>query len=325
MADDTRPACCAPQAARGPATPRSDTPIDAPSERLGRAGEDPPPAPESAVYLGGGTFLMGSDDPSFPADGEGPVREVALSPFRLSPTTVTNAEFAAFVAATGHRTEAEAFGWSFVFAGFLPNDFPPTRGVAAAPWWRQVYDADWRRPEGPHTAIDDRSDHPAIHLTWNDASAYAAWVGGRLPTEAEWEFAARGGLEQKRYPWGDRLVPDGRWRCNIWQGTFPVKNSAKDGWRGTAPVTTFEPNGYGLYNMAGNVWEWCSDRWSTDHHRNGPTIDPQGPPTGDARVTKGGSYMCHASYCNRYRVSARTQNTPDSSTGHVGVRVAWDA
>lgn len=164
-----------------------------------------------------------------------------------------------------------------------------------------------------------------VHTSWADASAYAAWAGKRLPTEVEWEVAARGGLDQTRFAWGDELVPKRRWRCNIWQGQFPRANSAEDGHVGTAPVRTYPPNGYGLYEVAGNVWEWCADFWSTTWHttdRPDTRIDPTGPPTGDLRVIRGGSHLCHDSYCNRYRVAARTHNTPDSSAGHTGFRCA---
>lgn len=263
---------------------------------------------------------MGAEGEGFAADGEGPVRTVQLSAFEIDRYAVTNADFARFVAASGHVTEAEAYGWSFVFEGFLaaPKAY---RAVPAARWWRQVFGANWRQPEGPGSAVDARLDHPVVHVSWNDAQAYCAWVGARLPSEAEWEYAARGGLEGARYPWGDRLRPNGEHRCNIWQGEFPLHNSAADGYIGTAPVTSFEPNGHGLHNAAGNVWEWCSD-WFGNQRGHGPVTDPSGPPDGPGRVVKGGSYLCHASYCNRYRVAARTFNTPDSTTGHMGFRVA---
>jgi sulfatase modifying factor 1 len=284
---------------------------------------------DGMVRLDGGEFLMGTDDRSgFPADGEGPVRRVRLRPFWIHPVAVSNARFAAFVEATGHATEAERYGWSFVFAGLLPDEFPPTRGAAQAPWWRQVHGADWRHPEGPHSSVEGRMGHPVVHVAWTDAVVYCQWAGVRLPTEAEWEYAARGGLEQARFPWGDELTPGGEHRCNIWQGSFPSHNTLADGYLGTAPVTAYQPNGFGLYNVAGNVWEWCGDWFHPSFHADGPRENPTGPPgppAGQARVIRGGSYLCHRSYCNRYRVAARSSNTPDSSTGNLGFRVARDA
>jgi len=278
------------------------------------------------VCLPGGDFLMGTNSrEGYPDDGEGPVRRVRLKPFWIDTNVVSNRGFAAFVEATGYVTEAERFGWSFVFGGFLPNDFPPTRGVAAAPWWRQVHGADWRHPEGRHSGIAERMDHPVLHVSWNDAGAYCRWAGKRLPTEAEWEYAARGGLEQQRFPWGDKLTPDGAHRMNVWQGKFPSDNSVEDGYAGTAPVDAFPANGYGLYNMTGNVWEWCADWFSPKFHLKGPRDNPIGPPSGENKVTRGGSYLCHRSYCFRYRVAARSSNTPDSSTGNIGFRCVRDA
>ncbi len=278
------------------------------------------------VLLPGGVFFMGADDrEGFAADGEGPVREVTLRPFWIDATAVTNARFAAFVHATSYVTEAERFGNSFVFGGLLPDDFPETRGVAAAPWWREVPGACWRAPEGPQSDIETRMDHPTVHVSWNDATAYCAWAGVRLPTEAEWEYAARGGLDRKRYPWGDELTSGGEHMCNIWQGAFPSRNTLDDGFLGTAPADAFPANGYGLRNVAGNAWEWCADWFSPSFHAAGPRDNPAGPPFGDAKVIRGGSYLCHASYCNRYRVAARSSNTPDSTTGHMGFRCARDA
>ncbi|WP_235980759.1 formylglycine-generating enzyme family protein [Streptomyces albidus (ex Kaewkla and Franco 2022)] len=266
--------------------------------------------------------MMGCEDGPYPADGEGPVREVTLSGFQLAATAVTNAEFEEFASATGHRSEAELFGWSFVFGGFLPEGFPPTRGAAAAPWWRQVFGADWRHPEGPGSGIDGRGDHPVVHVSHNDALAYCSWAGTRLPTEAEWEYAARGGLESMPYPWGEEREPDGTYRMNIWRGSFPDRNTAADGYAGTCPVDAFPPGGFGHFNMTGNVWEWCADFFSAAFHERVPRVDPQGPPSGDSRVLRGGSHLCHESYCLRYRTSARMANTPDSSAGNTGFRVA---
>ena len=284
------------------------------------------------IRLEGGTFLMGSTDADgWPDDGEGPVREVELSPFCLDATTVTNAQFAEFVEATGYRTEAERFGWSYVFHLLVPDKIKRklrgAREVQGLQWWIGVEGAFWNKPEGPGSNIKKRLDHPVVHVSWNDAAAYAKWAGKRLPTEAEWEFAARGGLVQKRYAWGDELTPNGKHMCNIWQGAFPRRNTAEDGYVGTAPAQSFSRNGYGFYNMAGNVWEWCADWFSPTWHvaaRPETRVDPKGPVGGQSRVMRGGSYLCHDSYCNRYRVGARTGNTPDSSTGNCGFRCAAD-
>ena len=277
------------------------------------------------VYLEGGSFLMGTEEEGFLADGEGPVREVHVDPFYISTTAVTNEEFRAFVRETGYETDAERYGWSFVFQNFLPERVAKhAQRSEPAPWWCARNDACWKWPFGRGSHVGDRLDHPVVHVSWNDAQAYCEWAGLRLPTEAEWEYAARGGLTQKRFPWGDELKPDGEHRCNIWQGSFPEHNTGADGHRYTAPVDAFPPNGYGLYQASGNVWEWCQDWFSAEYHVEGPRKNPSGPPDGDARVMKGGSYLCHRSYCNRYRVAARTSNTPDSSTGNMGFRCVCD-
>jgi sulfatase modifying factor 1 len=300
-----------------------------PRSRPGGPERDPAAVRRGMVEVPAGDFLMGGEEPdAFPADGEGPVRTVRLARYFIDATAVTNRQFAAFVKSTGYRTDAERIGWSYVFHALLTEEARPAvrEGVVpGAPWWLPVDGADWRAPEGPGSDVSKRPNHPVVHVSWHDASAYAAWAGKRLPTEAEWECAARGGLEQAKFPWGDELTPHGAHRCNIWQGEFPRHNSGDDGYLGTAPVKAFRPNRFGLYNTSGNVWEWCSDHWSATWHRQEcpeTRVDPQGPPEGDARVIRGGSYLCHASYCNRYRVAARTSNTPDSTTGHTGFRCA---
>jgi formylglycine-generating enzyme len=311
--------CCAPAAERSPIAEDSHV----------AATNAPCPLELDMVALSGGSFLMGTDyEFAFPNDGEGPVREVHLSPFLIDRHTVTNAKFARFVEATNYKTEAERFGWSFVFWAQIP----PERfnqlvvdTVAAAQWWCKVPAADWRHPAGPGSTVSDRMNHPVVHVSWNDAQAYCNWTGQRLPTEAEWEFAALGGLVQKLYPWGDKLRPDGKHLCNIWQGEFPRINTAEDGYSFTCPTDAFPPNGYGIYSITGNAWEWCADWFSTDFHLSGPRTNPRGPDDGAGKVMKGGSFLCHKSYCNRYRVAARTQNTPDSSTSHMSFRCVQNA
>lgn len=280
------------------------------------------------IFLEGGEFLMGTNDSDgFPSDGEGPVRKVVVDPFYIDKYAVTNEQFAQFVEETNYKTEAERFGWSFVFHLFCSEKIlrdNPQR-VAQVPWWVPVKGAYWNQPEGPGSNIEDRLNHPVVHVSWNDAQAYCEWAGKRLPTEAEWEFAARGGLEQKKYPWGDELIVNGKHRCNIWQGTFPTKNTKRDGYIGTCPVDTYEPNGYGLYNMSGNVWEWCADWFTPKYHLSNENYNPKGAESGTNRSMRGGSYLCHKSYCNRYRLAARSSNTPDSSTGNMGFRCVADA
>jgi formylglycine-generating enzyme required for sulfatase activity len=268
---------------------------------------------------------MGDDSVwAYEGDGEGPVHEVQVRSLRVDTFAVSNARFADFVSSTGYETDAERYGWSFVFGGMLPDDFPDTRAVAAAPWWRQVHGASWHRPEGPNSSVDDRGDHPVVHVSWNDARAYCEWSGTRLPTEAEWEYAARGGLVGTAFPWGDDLEPGGQHRMNVFQGTFPAHDSGADGYVGTAPVDAFPPNGFGLHNVTGNVWEWCADWYDAGYYARSPHTDPRGPERGEARVMRGGSYLCHLSYCKRYRVSARSASEPDSSAGNVGFRVVAD-
>lgn len=250
---------------------------------------------------------MGNDGPDAVAgDGEGPVRRVTLDAFRIAATTVSNAEFAAFVRASGHVTDAERAGTSFVFYLQVPA---PRRAaarevVAGLPWWLSVDDACWQRPEGAGSHVLDRPRHPVVHVSWRDAVAYCNWAGARLPSEAEWERAGRGGLEGKRFAWGDELLDaDGLPRCNVFRGAFP--NAPAAGWQpGPIDADAAEANGFGLYNVCGNVWEWCDDVCDAGQ-----------------RALRGGSFLCHDSYCNRYRVAARSANTADTSASNIGFRV----
>jgi sulfatase modifying factor 1 len=278
------------------------------------------------VLIPEGDFLMGSEDRlAYPADGEGPVRRARVASIWMDACAVTNEEFARFVDESGYVTEAERFGWSFVFAGLLPDDLPPTSGVARGPWWRQLEGADWRHPAGAGSDLDGRDDHPVVHVSWNDAQAYAAAMEKRLPTEAEWEHAARGGLEGRSFPWGDELEPGGVHRMNVWQGCFPRENTRADGYYATCPSDDFESNGFGLHNMTGNTWEWCADWFSVDFHARDKRANPHGPQTGTHKAVRGGSYLSHASYCRRYRVSARSALTPESSAGDLGFRCVTSA
>ena len=217
-------------------------------------------APDRVGFAGGRSFV-GTDRPVIRADGEGPRRPVRLAPFAIDVETVTNARFAAFVAATGFRTEAERFGWSAVFRGLLPQDAVPVSAARDTPWWMRIDGAFWSSPEGPGSGVTGREDHPVVQVSWSDAAAFAAWAGGRLPSEAEWEHAARSGSDADiRFPWGDAEPDDTHVHCNIWQGRFPEVNTLADGWYGTAPARSFEPNGAGLFNACGNVWEWTVGR-----------------------------------------------------------------
>lgn len=307
--------CCSPSAGE-----RAHSPTKEELPRSKEAGSK-----DGMVELTGGMFRMGAEGPeTWTADGEGPIRDVTIDAFWIDRTCVTNSDFERFVQETGYVTEAEQFGWSFVFLNQIPTAHQKNAQLVTVQglnWWVRTEKADWRKPGGPGTNIRKLMDHPVVHISWNDANTYARWAGKRLPTEAEWEFAARGGLDQAIYPWGEELTPDGKHRCNIWQGRFPEEDTGADGYTSTAPARSFRANDFGLYNVAGNVWEWVVDWFSPSWRASQSTLEnPTGPTSGTARMIRGGSFLCHESYCNRYRVGARSSNTPDSSTCHTGFR-----
>ncbi|WP_442908627.1 formylglycine-generating enzyme family protein [Homoserinibacter sp. YIM 151385] len=310
--------CCAPKgraAFLAMAAPATGTVPTAPSARPHRIEQVTVPAQ---------TFLMGdARGDQNRGDGETPRHPVELDAFSIDATTVTNDDYARFVDATGYRTEAETFGFSAVFHLALTAPESDVMGQApGTPWWLGVRGADWRHPGGAGSDLTDRGDHPAIHLSWNDAKAYCDWAGRALPTEAQWEAASRGGRDGDRFPWGDEIGgTDGApHRMNVWQGRFPLTNTLDDGYLTTAPVRSFEPNAYGLWQTVGNVWEWCADWWDAGYYAVSPRHEPAGPDHGQARVMRGGSFLCHDSYCNRYRNAARSSNTPDSSMSNTGFR-----
>jgi sulfatase modifying factor 1 len=281
--------------------------------------------PARVVRLPGGRSRTGTDQPFLPQDGEGPSRISKVSSFAIDPFAVTNRWFGEFVAETGYRTEAESFGWSAVFFAFLPENLRAAPGAAAASWWRRIDGSCWKNPEGPHSSVEDRLNHPAVHISWNDAQAFATWAGGRLPSEAEWEYAAHGGIADGRFPWGgDEPDDNAVLPCNIWQGTFPTQNTVADGFAGTAPVDAFQPNGFGLHNMVGNTWEWCADAFRVHSLAKSARLRNAAAQAASERLMKGGSYLCHKSYCYRYRIAARSGASGDTSTGHLGFRMAFD-
>ena len=322
--------------------------------------------PEGLVLIPGGEFNMGSEA-NFAFPNEKPVHRVQVAPFFLDVHPVTNAEFAKFVEATGYKTVAErAVVWEEMQKQLPPGTPKPPEEVLQpgslvfratsgpvdprdmSQWWIWTIGASWNHPEGKESSTKGRENHPVVQIAWEDAQAYAKWAGKRLPTEAEWEFAARGAHENRRYAWGDRENPDGKFMLNRWTGDFPYRNDKKDGFVGTAPVGSFPPNDYGLYDMGGNVWNWCSDFYRADTfaaRANGNTVccDPKGPPSAagekpmpgdpspptvpgaERRVMKGGSFLCNPSYCESYRPSARRGTSPDTGSSHVGFRCAMDA
>lgn len=311
---------------------------------------EPADAPPGMVWVRGGEYLMGTDDLQA-NDAERPAHRVRVDGFWIDRTELTNAEFRKFVEATGYQTIAERpIRWEQLKTQLppgtprLPDDqlvpgsmvfTPPDRPVPLddfSNWWRWVPGANWRHPEGPGSSIDGKDQYPVVHVAWDDAAAYARWAGKRLPTEAEWELASRGGLEGKKYAWGDEFQPGGKFQANTWQGHFPEVNAGDDGYPRLAPVKSFPPNGLGLYDTIGNVWEWCSDWYRPDSYRldagRSPVVNPQGPeksydpdePYQPKRVIRGGSFLCSANYCVNYRPSARRGTATDSGMSHLGFR-----
>jgi sulfatase modifying factor 1 len=306
------------------------------------------------VWIEGGTFMMGADNHQASAD-EYPKHKVTVSGFYIDITEVTNAQFEAFVRETGYITTAEIKpDWEELRKQVPPGTpkphdsmlvaasliFKPAKGTEKVDlsdytqWWQWESGADWRYPQGPESNIKGKEDYPVVHISWDDAIAYCKWAGKRLPTEAEWEWAARGGLVDNIYSWGNEAVDKGEAKCNYWQGEFPIYNAGKDGFIGAAPVRSFPSNGYGLYDMAGNVWEWCSDWYDFYHYKSltSISINPKGPsrsfdpdePYAPKRSTRGGSFLCNDSYCSGYRVSRRMKSTPDSGMEHLGFRCVKD-
>jgi formylglycine-generating enzyme len=344
-------------AVRGVASIRSwYAPTPGPSPELASPFDplaEPAPPPMVMVRIPAGVFHMGTND-SNPHFADAPEHEVEVSSFFMDETEVTNAQFAQFVKATGYITLAEQKPTlESIRAGLPPGAPDPEPGqlvpgslVFTPPegpvpnhhshWWQWVPGASWKHPEGPGSDIRDRMNHPVVHVSWKDAQAYAKWAGKRLPTEAEWEFAARGGLAGAKYVWGDD-APDegGKWRCNIFQGAFPWKNTLDDGYPRTCPVKSFPPNGYGLYEVAGNVWEWCGDWYRPDYYTESPRRNPTGPdssfdpsepnPLVPKRVTRGGSFLCSDGFCSRYKPYGRGKDEVDSGQSHVGFRCVKDA
>ena len=304
-------------------------------------------APEGMIWIPGGTFWMGCEDCGMP--DALPVHQVTVDGFWIDVTPVTNEQFAKFVKATRYITIAERTPEAKDFPDAPPENLVPGAAVFSPPdhdvslnnhyqWWSYVKGASWRHPDGPGSNLTGREQHPVVHVAWDDAMAYARWAGKRLPTEAEFEFAARGGLDRKRYSWGDELTPGGKWVANIWQGRFPVKDTGEDGYRSTSPVRAFPANGYGLYDMGGNVWQWCADWYRPDIYREravlpAPIHNPQGPDSSAdpselgvaKRVTRGGSYLCSDRYCSRYVVGSRGKSEPSTGSSNVGFRCVQSA
>lgn len=310
-------ACCSPQAEGARRA------VAAPALQTSASDDLVAEVTKLMVPIKGGFFEMGARRSKYAEDLDSPPRRVAVSGFSMGRIVVTNALFARYIAESGYRTTAEREGWSFVFHLFLNDPKTHINAPTGTPWWRQVKGACWSAPEGPGTDTAARPDHPVTHVSWDDALAFCAFTGTRLPTETEWEYAARGRRKHAKFPWGNAATDGGRHRHNVWQGDFPMENTDKDGFAGTAPADAFTANDFGLFNMTGNVWEWCADGFGPlPEARHPPLRDPKGHPNAARKVMRGGSHLCHPSYCERFYVHSRSHNTPDSSTGNIGFRLA---
>jgi formylglycine-generating enzyme required for sulfatase activity len=294
-----------------------------------------PAAPEGMVWIPGGTFKMGGNH----MPDSKPIHEVTLDGFWMDKTVVTNAQFAKFVKATGYQTVAERKPNAKDFPGVPEDKLVPGSLVFSPPkqpvplndvsgWWVYVPGANWQHPDGPGSDLKDKDNYPVVQVSYEDAAAYAKWAGKRLPTEAEFEYAARGGLDQKEFAWGDEMKPAGKHMANTWQGRFPNQNTADDGFAGLAPVASFSANGFGLFDMSGNVWEWCADWYRPDYYVHSPAKNPQGPetsfdpdePGAAKRVQRGGSFLCSDTYCGAYRPGVRGKGEISSAASHLGFR-----
>lgn len=308
------------------------------------------PVPEGMVWVPGGEFSMGSINPVGLDDGGDrgmddarPVHRVYVDGFYMDATEVTNAEFARFVKATGYVTFAERKPNAADYPGVPEDKLQPGSAVFTPPgqpvaldnylqWWRYINGADWRHPQGPQSSIEGKDNYPVVQVTWDDAAAYAKWAGKRLPGEAEWEFAARGGKAGELYPWGNQLKPDGKWMANIFEGSFPNGDEGKDGYAGLAPAKHYPANSYGLYDLAGNAWEWCADWYRPDYYiqlaKQGLAKNPKGPassydpdePRAQKKVQRGGSFLCTDQYCTRYMIGTRGKGEISSASDHIGFR-----
>jgi len=316
-----KPPCCVP----GQSKRHGDNPEKSASPKSTQVLPGDVERPSRLVTVPAGRSLVGTDQPLLPVDGEAPMRKVSIGSFLIDPHAVTNRWFEKFVRATGYKTDAEQHGWSVVFQSHVPDTVGLPR-VSHAQWWVRVDGACWSKPSGSNSTLDGLENHPVTHISWNDANAFAKWAGGRLPREAEWECAARAGQGDVRFPWGNDEPRDAgdNFHCNIYQGEFPNNNTAADGYSATAPVDAFAANPWGMHNMVGNVWEWCADAFRVQSLKRDAKLRNHNAAKVSEKLLKGGSFLCHRSYCTRFRIAARTGVQADSSAAHMGMRIVFD-